>query len=67
MTRAESGRRALEILAVDEFDPVLLDLMMPGLNGFQVLEQLKGDERLHALPVIMISGLQGERQRDPLH
>ena len=58
VTRAESGRRTLEILAVEEFDLVLLDLMMPDLNGFQVLERLKGDERLHAVPVIMISGLQ---------
>ena len=58
VTRAESGQRAVELLAVEEFDLVLLDLMMPDLNGFQVLERLKADERLHALPVIMISGLQ---------
>jgi adenylate cyclase len=55
--RAGSGQRALEILAVEEFDLVLLDLMMPDLNGFEVLERLKADERLHSLPVIMISGL----------
>jgi adenylate cyclase len=58
VTRAESGRRALEILAVEEFDLILLDLLMPELNGFQVLERLKADERLHDIPVIMISGLQ---------
>ena len=58
VTRAESGQRALELLAIEEFDLVLLDLMMPDLNGFEVLERLKADERLHALPVIMISGLQ---------
>ena len=58
VTRAESGRGALELLALEEFDLVLLDLMMPDLNGFQVLERLKADERLHAVPVIMISGLQ---------
>jgi class 3 adenylate cyclase len=57
VVRAGSGQRALEILAVEEFDLVLLDLMMPDLNGFEVLERLKADERLHALPVIMISGL----------
>jgi CheY-like chemotaxis protein len=49
VTRAESGRRALELLALEEFDLVLLDLMMPDLNGFQVLERLKADERLHAV------------------
>jgi adenylate cyclase len=58
VARAESGQRALEILAVEEFDLVLLDLMMPDLNGFQVLGRLKADERLHAVPVIMISSLQ---------
>ena len=58
VTRAESGRRALELLEVEEFDLILLDLLMPDLNGFQVLELLKADERLHDIPVIMISGLQ---------
>ena len=57
VTRAESGQGALKILAVEEYDVILLDLMMPELNGFQVLERLKADERLHAVPVIMISGL----------
>ena len=58
VTRAELGGRALDILAVEEFDLILLDLMMPELNGFQVLERLKADERLRDIPVIMISGLQ---------
>ena len=58
VARADSGRRALEIFEVEEFDLILLDLLMPDLNGFQVLELLKADERLHDIPVIMISGLQ---------
>jgi class 3 adenylate cyclase len=58
VARADSGRRALEILEVEEFDLILLDLLMPDLNGFQVLQRLKADERLHDIPVIMISGLQ---------
>jgi adenylate cyclase len=58
VARADSGRRALEILEVEEFDLILLDLLMPHMNGFQVLERLKADERLHDVPVIMISGLQ---------
>ena len=45
-------------LEVEEFDLILLDLLMPDLNGFQVLERLKADERWHDIPVIMISGLQ---------
>jgi adenylate cyclase len=58
VARADLGRRALEILEVEEFDLILLDLLMPQMNGFQVLERLKADERLHDVPVIMISGLQ---------
>lgn len=55
---ARSGRQALQILDAEEVDLILLDLMMPDMNGLQVLERLKGSERLRDLPVIMISGLQ---------
>jgi adenylate cyclase len=58
VAKAASGRQALEILGVEDFDLILLDLMMPDLNGYQVLERLKADGRLHDVPVIMISGLQ---------
>ena len=58
VTTAESGEEALEILRGSTFDAVLLDLMMPGLNGFEVLERMKADHRLHDIPVIMISGFQ---------
>ena len=43
---AENGRRALEMLQAQEFDLVLLDIMMPELDGFAVLEHLKGDTTL---------------------
>jgi two-component system cell cycle response regulator len=54
---AEDGRQALEMLAEESFDVVLLDLVMPELDGFQVLEQMKRDSRLRDLPVIVISAL----------
>jgi class 3 adenylate cyclase/ActR/RegA family two-component response regulator len=54
---AENGRQALERLAREPFDLVLLDILMPELNGVQVLERLKADERLRHIPVIMISAL----------
>ena len=53
----ESGRKALDLLIHENFDLILLDLLMPGMNGIEVLEHLKRDERLHGVPVIMISGL----------
>jgi len=54
---AEDGRQALDMLAEQPFDVVLLDLVMPELDGFQVLEQMKADSRLRELPVIVISAL----------
>jgi adenylate cyclase len=51
------GRQALQALADDEFDLVLLDLMMPDINGFDVLVRMKADERLRRIPVIMITAL----------
>ncbi len=53
----ESGQKALDILAAENFDLILLDLLMPDMNGIEVLERLKGDERFHGIPVVMISGL----------
>jgi len=54
---AADGTEALALLASEEFDLVLLDFMMPGLNGYDVLRHIKGDERLRHTPVIMISAL----------
>ena len=54
---AENGRRALEMLRAEAFDLVLLDILMPEMNGYQVLEQLKHDAVLRHIPVIMISAL----------
>ena len=52
---AEHGRAALERLAAEPFDLVLLDVQMPELDGYQVLQRLQADERLHHLPVIVLS------------
>ena len=54
---AEHGRSALELLAARSFDLVLLDVMMPELDGFAVLEAIKGNPALRDIPVIMISAL----------
>ncbi len=51
------GASALERLAAEDFDLVLLDIMMPGIDGREVLRRIKTDERLRHLPVIMISAL----------
>src|SRR5438132_5622813 len=56
---AENGRVALEMLRRDGFDLVLLDMEMPEMDGFQVLEQLVKDLQLRDLPVIVTSSLEG--------
>ena len=54
---AEHGRKALEVIKSQPIDLVLLDVMMPEMNGYEVLEQLKADRNRRDIPVIMISAL----------
>jgi CheY-like chemotaxis protein len=55
ITEAENGRQALEVLMERPFDLVLLDIMMPEMNGYQLLEHMKADTSLRDIPVVMIS------------
>jgi two-component system, NtrC family, sensor kinase len=57
VAEAADGRQALQQLESGNFDLVLLDIMMPELDGFQVLERMKADPKLSDLPVIVISAL----------
>ncbi|HEY6224771.1 MAG TPA: protein kinase [Gemmatimonadales bacterium] len=54
---AENGRRALELVAERSYDLVLLDVLMPELDGYAVLDALKGSPATRDIPVIMISAL----------
>ena len=54
---AEDGREALDKFREMDFDVVLLDIMMPGMNGYEVLEHMKSDMDRRHVPVIMISAL----------
>jgi class 3 adenylate cyclase len=56
---AENGRLALDLMQQEAFDLVLLDIAMPEMDGFQVLEQMLADLRLRELPVIVTSALEG--------
>jgi len=55
--QAENGREALEKLSTNEIDLVLLDVMMPDVDGYEVLERMKADENLRDIPVIMITAV----------
>jgi adenylate cyclase len=58
VTFAENGREALQILGQRAVDLVLLDIEMPEMNGYQVLEALASDPRLRELPVVMMSSVE---------
>ncbi len=57
VTTAGGGQEALDLLDQQDFDLVILDMLMPGINGLQVLKQLKSDPERRTIPVIMISAL----------
>ncbi|MDQ3224784.1 MAG: response regulator [Gemmatimonadota bacterium] len=58
---AEDGEQALTLARRDLPDLIMLDAMMPGLGGFEVLRQLKADSALRSVPVIMVTAKGHER------
>jgi CheY-like chemotaxis protein len=54
---AENGFQALSVLRCKAFDVVLLDVLMPELDGIETLERIKADAGLSHIPVIVISAL----------
>ena len=54
---ASNGKEALDLLSAGSVDLVLLDIMMPQMNGYEVLEHLKSDSDLKHIPVIMTTAL----------
>jgi sigma-B regulation protein RsbU (phosphoserine phosphatase) len=60
VSAASSGVQALRLARSQQFDLVLLDMIMPGLDGFQVLAKFKAEAALREIPVIMLSALDEE-------
>jgi DNA-binding response OmpR family regulator len=56
---AASGEEALKLLANESFDLLLLDIMMPGKDGFEVCRQVKQDPRTRELPVVFLTAKGG--------
>jgi serine phosphatase RsbU (regulator of sigma subunit) len=54
---AENGRQAVDMLRAQPFEMMLLDIEMPEMNGYQVLEQMRSDARLRDMPIIVTSAL----------
>jgi two-component system phosphate regulon response regulator PhoB len=59
--RASDGEQVVGLATRELPDLILLDVMMPGLNGFEVLRRLKGDPTLRNVPVIMVTAKGHER------
>ena len=56
---AHSGEEALRRLRAEPFDAITLDILMPGMSGFEVLRQLRADAELRGLPVVVVSVFSG--------
>jgi putative two-component system response regulator len=63
VSTAEDGEQALAIVAEDPPDLILLDVMMPKLDGFEVCRRLKSDERTILIPVVMVTALTATHER----
>jgi two-component system, OmpR family, phosphate regulon response regulator PhoB len=61
IVRAPDGEEALAQVRREQPDLILLDAMLPGLSGFEVLRRLKGDTALRSIPVIMVTAKGHER------
>ena len=57
---ALNGRRGLDLASAEAPDLILLDLMMPQKSGISLLADLKRDDHLKKIPVIMVTGVSGE-------
>ncbi len=57
IVKAKSGAEALEKISANEIDLVLLDVMMPGMSGIEVLEKVRADEKTKGIPVVMVTVL----------
>ena len=61
--KALSGTEAVEQVWSELPDVILLDVMMPGMNGFEVCQKLKGSESTRLVPIIIVTALQEKEDR----
>jgi two-component system phosphate regulon response regulator OmpR len=54
-TTAEMGSEGLELLANVEYDLLILDLMLPDIDGYEILRRLRGETRYDKLPILILS------------
>jgi len=64
VTTADRGERALELAKDRDYDLIVLDVMMPGMDGWEVCEKLKSDPHTAGVPVIFLSARTQEQDRE---
>ena len=57
VTTSQDGTSALGLVGTESFDVILLDVLMPGLDGYEVLERLKADPKVRHIPVVMVTAV----------
>lgn len=60
---AKSGAEALGLIATQAVDLVILDVVMPGMDGFEVARRLRADASTHTVPIVMVSGLEDKESK----
>lgn len=63
VTAVGTGTKAIDVASTDPPDMVLLDLMIPGYDGFEVCRRLRSDPRTQAMPILIISALDDPESR----
>jgi len=61
---ATDGLQALRLLSVEKADLIVTDIQMPGLDGFGLIEALKADDGLKGIPVIIVSSLERDEDKE---
>jgi len=63
VVKAENGEAALKTIGESTVDLVLLDVVMPKMDGFEVCRRIKGDERFRSIPGVMLTALSAKEDR----
>jgi signal transduction histidine kinase len=62
LSTALDGRRGIELAGIEDPDVILLDIVMPGMDGYEVCRQLKSNEKLRTIPVVFLTALRTDRE-----
>ena len=59
---ALTGKKGLELAAIEDPDVILLDIVMPDMDGYEVCKKLKADKKLSDIPVVFVTALKGDKE-----